>query len=222
MKTNYLFATTLSIVWLAASLITAEYALPNQGASDNLVVDPPKKATTYTVNPEQSAMTWNARKIGGEHNGIIKLAKGELTLDGAKLTGGNFLADMTTMRDTDKSEPNERLMKHLKSDDFFGVEKNPTSAFKITKVTPIRGAKDGEANFTVNGDLTIKGITKPQSFPAVVKVTGNAVEATAKLAINRIDYDIKYRAALIGTAADKIIEDTFSLDLKIVAGKVSL
>lgn len=182
----------------------------------------PAKATTYTVDTEQSKLTWNAKKVGGEHNGVIKLTKGELTVDGTKLTGGSFVADMSTMRDTDKPEPNGRLMGHLKSDDFFGVEKNPTSTFKITKVTPIAGAKAGEANFNVTGDLTIKGITKPQTFPAVVSVAGNTVEASAKLAVNRIDYDIKYRAALIGTAADKIIEDTFSLDLKLVANKATL
>jgi len=182
----------------------------------------PAKATTYTLDTEQSKLTWNAKKVGGEHNGIIKLTKGELTVDGSKLKGGSFVADMTTIRDTDKPEPNARLMGHLRSDDFFSVEKNPTSAFKITKATPIAGAKAGEANFTVSGDLTIKGTTKPQTFPAVVKVTGNTVEATAKLAVNRIDYDIKYRAAIIGTAADKIIEDTFSMDLKLVANKAAL
>ena len=45
------------------------------------------------------------------------------------------------------------------------------------------------------------------------------LEATAKLVVNRLTYDIKYRAAIIGTAADKIIEDTFTLDLKLVGKK---
>jgi len=184
-----------------------------------------KKATTYVVNPEQSTLTWNAKKVGGQHNGIVKLSKGELTVDGNKLTGGTFVADMTSLRDVDKgieNPYNERLVNHLRSDDFFGVEKNPTSTFKITGVKPIAGAKAGEPNYTVSGDLTIKGITKPQTFPATVKIAGNTVEAMANFPINRIDYDIKYRAALIGTAADKIIDDAFTLDLKMVANKASM
>ncbi|GAB4037431.1 YceI family protein [Spirosoma jeollabukense] len=183
------------------------------------------KATTYTVDPAQSAISWNAKKVTGEHNGIVKIAKGQLNMDGNKLTGGTFVADMTSMRDVDKGEANpfnERLVNHLRSEDFFAVEKFPTSTFKITSVKPIEGAKAGEPNYTVSGELTIKNTTKPQTFPASVTLSGNMAQATAKLTVNRIDYDIKYRAAIIGTAADKIIDDTFSLDLKMVATKTPL
>lgn len=183
------------------------------------------KAATYTVDPAQSTISWNAKKVTGEHNGVVKIAKGQLSMDGNKLTGGTFVADMTTMRDVDKGEANpfnERLVKHLRSEDFFGVEKFPTSTFKITSVKPIEGAKVGEPNYTISGELTIKGTTKPQTFPATVNLAGNVAQATAKLTVNRIDYDIKYRAAIIGTAADKIIDDTFSLDLKMVATKTPL
>jgi len=183
------------------------------------------KAITYTVDPAQSTISWNAKKVTGEHNGLVKIAKGQLSIDGNKLTGGTFVADMTTMRDIDKGEANpfnERLVNHLRSEDFFGVEKFPTSTFVITSVKLIGGAKAGEPNYTVSGDLTIKGTTKPQTFPATLNLTGNVAQATAKLSVNRIDYDIKYRAAIIGTAADKIIDDTFMLDLKLVATKTPL
>ncbi|GAB3934427.1 YceI family protein [Larkinella terrae] len=174
------------------------------------------KPVTYAVDPEQSTIVWNSKKVGGEHTGNIKLAKGEFVFDGKKLTAGNFTADMTTLSENKNSE---RVVNHLKSDDFFGVEKNPTSTFKITKVEAISGAKTGEPNYNVTGDLMIKGTTKPITFPAVVKQSGDDVEATAKLTVNRLDYDIKYRAAIIGTAADRIIEDTFTLDLKMVGKK---
>ncbi len=218
MKTNTLL---LTLAATGLFLATPALATPHHPVKTTA----PRKAAkpvTYVVDADQSTLTWNAKKVGGQHNGIVKLAKGELTVDGTKLAGGQFVADMTSLRDVDKGQENpynERLVGHLRSDDFFGVEKNPTSTFKITSVKPIAGAKDGEANVTVTGDLTIKGITKPQTFPAVVKVAGNALEATAKLEINRIDYDIKYRAALIGTAADKIIDDTFTVALKLVASK---
>jgi len=195
--------------------------VPNKSAIRHTLT----KATNYTVDPAQSTISWNAKKVTGEHNGLVKIAKGQLSLEGNKLTGGTFVADMTTMRDIDKGEANpfnERLVTHLRSDDFFAVEKFPTSTFKITSVKPIAGAKAGEPNYTISGDLTMKATTKPQTFPAIVNLTGDVVQATAKLSVNRLDYDIKYRAAIIGTAADKIIDDTFSLDLKIVATKTSL
>ena len=114
---------------------------------------------------------------------------------------------------------NAKLTGHLKSEDFFSVEKHPTSTFTLTKVAPIVKAKAGQPNYTVTGNLSIKGITHPVTFPAVVKLSGDNAEATAKFEVDRTKWDIKYRAAIIGTAADKIIDDNFTIDLKIVAGK---
>lgn len=178
-------------------------------------------ATNLEVDPAASTLTWNAKKVGGAHNGTVKLAKGSLEIAGKKLVGGNFTMDMTSIVNVDVANPefNKKLTDHLKSEDFFSVEKNPTSTFKIIKATPISGAKAGEANYNITGNLTIKGITNPVSFPATVKVDGSSAEATAKIDIDRVKYDIKYRSKLLGTAADKIIDDTFVMDVKLVAGK---
>ncbi|CCH54607.1 YceI family protein [Fibrisoma limi BUZ 3] len=219
MKANQFVAGLLSAVLLASSSLMAHSIVGSgPGETSKKVV---AKAVNYTVDTEQSSLTWNAKKVGGEHTGTLKLAKGQLTAEGNKLTAGNFVIDMTTIVDTDITNPsgNKRLTDHLKSEDFFSVEKNPTATFKITKVAPIASAKAGEPNHTVTGDLSIKGTTKSISFPAVVNVSGSRVEATGMATINRIDYDIKYRAAIIGTAADKIIDDTFTLNIKLVANK---
>lgn len=223
MQNNLILSTALVVTILTGN------AFATAGVGENPVKSAVRKnvakPVTYTVDPAQSTISWNAKKVTGQHDGIVKMAKGQLTVDGNKLTGGTFVADMTTLRDVDKGESspfNEKLVNHLRSEDFFGVEKHPTSTFKITDVKPIAGAKAGEPNYTVSGDLTIKGITKPQTFPATVTINGNVAQATAKMIVNRLEYDIKYRAAIIGTAADKIIDDTFSLDLKIVANKTSM
>jgi len=204
----------LAIGALALSLLFNTAAIPATNLSPEVVVA--KATTSLNVDPAASNINWSAKKVGGGHNGTVKLAKGTLTLDGNKLTGGNFVMDMTTIADADQSA---RLTNHLKSEDFFGVEKNPNSTFVITKATPVGKAKAGLTNYNITGNLTIKGITNPISFPAVVKLDNNTAEATAKIEVNRLKYDIKFRSGLIGTAADKIIEDTFTLDVKIVAGK---
>lgn len=176
--------------------------------------------STLQVNVESSTMKWNAKKVGGEHYGTINLAEGGLQVSGSKLTGGNFTIDMTSIvvKDITKEDSNKRLTDHLKSDDFFSVEKHPKATFKITKAARVAKPKAGAPNYTITGDLTIKGITHPISFPATVTVTGKAAEATALIEVDRTRYDIKYRSGLIGTAADKVIYDTFTIDLKLVAG----
>ncbi|QMU30021.1 YceI family protein [Adhaeribacter radiodurans] len=190
--------------------------------------NPVKKATTKAVavttldaDPAASTINWTAKKVGGQHTGTVKLTKGSLQVNGKKLVGGNFVMDMTTITDLDitNEEFNKKLTGHLKSEDFFSVEKNPTSTFKITKAAPIAGAKAGEANYTITGDLTIKGITNPITFPATVKVDGANAEASAKVEVDRIKHDIKFRSSMLGTAADKIIDDIFVMDIKLVAGK---
>ncbi|WP_299824870.1 YceI family protein [uncultured Pontibacter sp.] len=180
-------------------------------------------ATTLPVNTERSTMKWNAKKVGGEHYGSIKLADGALQVNGNKLTGGSFAINMASIvvEDITRPESNKRLTDHLKSDDFFSTEKFETSTFKITKATPISKAKAGEANYTITGDLTIKGITNPITFPATVKIAAKTAEATAVIEVDRTKYDIKYRSGLVGTAADKIIYDTFTIDLKLVAEAAS-
>ncbi|CAN5366340.1 YceI family protein [soil metagenome] len=169
----------------------------------------------------KSKVNWTATKVGGEHTGTVKLANGILKVEGNKLKGGSFDMDMTTIQDTDitNASMNEKLTNHLRSEDFFSVEKNPTSTFKITKAEPIANAKAGSPNYNITGDLTIKGITNPVSFPGTVKISGDMAEASAKVEVNRIKWDIKYRSGLLGTAADKIIYDNFTIDFNIVAGK---
>ena len=212
MKTfrSFLSVWALALVFNYSHLLAASDPGKNPAKDANLVVDPAK-----------SVITWNAKKVGGEHTGNVKLAKGTLEVKSNKLTGGTFTMDMTTITDTDITNEgmNAKLTGHLKSEDFFSVEKNPTSTFTITKVEPIAKAKAGEANYKITGDLTIKGTTNAVTFPATVTLTGNSAQATAKIEIDRTKYDIKYRAAIIGTAADKIIDDVFTIDLKLVAGK---
>jgi hypothetical protein len=141
----------------------------------------------------------------------LKLA---LTENGAS-TGGTFSIDMTTITDTDITNPQgqERLVNHLKSDDFFSTEKHPKSTFVITGVT----AETGD-QYTVKGNLTIKGITNPVEFPATVTVAAGQLTAKAKILIDRTKFDIKFRSGnFFENLGDKAIEDNFELNVEIVA-----
>ena len=173
------------------------------------------KATTFKVDTKKSIVLWNGKKVTGEHSGTIKLAGGELSLSGTNLNQGSFTIDMTTITSTDGA--GARLEGHLKADDFFGVEKFPTANFVITKVTPAAAA----GKLTVSGNLTIKGITKPISFPATLAVKGNSLSAVAKgVKVDRTKYDIRYGSkSFFDSIGDKAIDDEFTLDITLVASK---
>lgn len=173
----------------------------------------PFKADTYKVDAEKSSLTWTGKKVVGGHNGSIDLQSGSLLFNGKKLSGGNFVINMTTIKDADKSA---RLEAHLKSDDFFGAEKFPASNFVIKKVAP------GSGNtLNVTGDLTIKGITHPLTFPAVIawNSDGTVTATASKITVDRTKYGIKYRSEGIMDIGDKFIYDNFDLSVKLVAKK---
>lgn len=171
------------------------------------------KPVTYTVDAAKSTITWIGKKVTGSHNGTVALQSGTLAVNGKSVTGGTFVIDMTSIKDADGSA---KLEGHLKADDFFGTTKFPTSTFVITKV-----AGSG-ANVTVTGNLTIKGITKPLSFPATVTVNadGTASALAGKIVVDRTKYDIKYGSkSFFDSIGDKAIDDNFELTVKLVAKK---
>ena len=171
----------------------------------------PAKVDTYKVDTEASSIDWIGRKITGQHTGKIKISSGDLLVNGNAIKGGSFVMDMNSM-----NSDSQKLTGHLKTDDFFSVEKNPTSKFVITKVT---GA--GKDRINVTGDLTIKGITQSVSFPATVKKEGNAIVAVAKnVMIDRSKFDIRYGSkSFFNDIGDKAIDDNFELGINLVAKK---
>ncbi|MCQ0110240.1 YceI family protein [Zhouia amylolytica] len=157
-----------------------------------------------SVNAEKSTVTWKGYKVTGSHEGTVALKDGHLEFEGDKLTGGEFVVNMTTIGSTDlEGEWKTKLDGHLKSDDFFGVENHPTSTlvFKNVKAT-------GKNSYEVTGDLTIKGITNPVTFD--VSVYGS--KATATLKIDRSKYNVKYGSgSFFDNLGDKTIYDEFDL-----------
>ena len=172
------------------------------------------KPVTYSVDVAKSTITWVGKKVtGSSHNGTTVLKSGSLNVNGKNVTGGSFVIDMTAIKD---AEGSEKLEGHLKADDFFGTDKFPTSAFVITKVAG-SGTK-----VNITGNLTIKGITKPISFPATVAVNadGTVSALAGKITVDRTKYDIKYSSSsFFGSLGDKAIDDNFEIGVKLVAKK---
>ncbi|MEM8763520.1 MAG: YceI family protein [Bacteroidota bacterium] len=173
-------------------------------AVSSMVFANPIDGEKKEVKAGESTITWKAYKVTGSHVGTITLKSGSLEFDRDKLTGGEFVVDMTTINTTDLTgDYKNKLDGHLNSDDFFAVASNPTSSMVFTKV---EGA--GKNAYKVTGDLTIKGITKPITFD--VSVYGS--KATATLKVDRTKYDVKYGSgSFFDNLGDKTIYDEFDL-----------
>ena len=175
-----------------------------------------KPSATYTVDTEQSSVRWTGKKVTGQHNGVIDVQEGTLEVNGDQLNGGQFLIDMRSLRNEDlegKEEDQAKLEGHLKSDDFFGVENHPTAELVITQVTPREGDQ-----YTIMGDLTIKGTTHPIEFPATVNLQDGQLTAEADITVDRSKYDVRYGSdSFFDNLGDKVIYDDFEIAVSLVA-----
>ncbi|MBN1650199.1 MAG: YceI family protein [Bacteroidales bacterium] len=172
------------------------------GFSQNLAVD-----------TQNSIIKWHGKKVTGEHFGTIKLKDASLKMIDNAIVGGEFTIDMATINNTDIEDATykAKLEGHLKSDDFFSVEKFPTSKLIIKSSTPF---VNNVAN--VKADLTIKGITHPLEF----EVRKMDTKFTAEIVVDRSKFDVKYNSgSFFKNLGDKLIYDDFTLTVAIVTEK---
>ncbi|WP_180730970.1 YceI family protein [Paraburkholderia sp. PGU19] len=111
-------------------------------------------ADTYQLDPTHTYPSFEADHMGGVSTWRGKFTKssGTVTLDRAAKTG---TVDVTV--DTSSIQiGNTKLEEHLRSPDFFDVAKYPTATYKGTAIK-----FDGDTPVAVDGQLTMKGITKP-------------------------------------------------------------
>ena len=196
------------------------------GLGLSVLAGPPKKIVnaisgTYNVDAPKSTFKWNAKKVVGEHSGTVAYQAGNITINANKLAGADITIDMASIDCTDLSgEYHDKLVGHLKADDFFATEKFNTAKIKIKSASEIKGAATGSNNYNVVADLTIKGITKEISFPAFVVINPTQVIANAELDIDRTAFEIKYgSASFFEGLGDRAIANTFNVKVRIVANK---
>jgi polyisoprenoid-binding protein YceI len=114
------------------------------------------QTSTWTIDPAHSSAEFQIRHMGVSNvRGTITGIKGDVVLDEKNITKSNVTATLDT---TTLNTSNEARDKHLKSPDFFDVEKNPTITFKSTSITKVGG------KLKLNGELTLGGVTKPVSL----------------------------------------------------------
>ena len=176
------------------------------------------QGATYELDTLNSRIEWKGYKVvksdQSSHFGTIKFESGDLTVKDGVLESGKFVADMNSLTSEDLKDDAEQLAKlngHLKSGDFFEVEKFPTASYEITKVSPNEA---GDYNTLLDGNLTIKGITKPMQFNANVSVKEGEVSiATEPKDINREEFGVKFQMPV----ANGVIKDEVNIQILIKA-----
>jgi polyisoprenoid-binding protein YceI len=170
------------IAALSLSALSALAALPAQAAE------------VYTIDPAHSEVSFQVRHLVTQVRGKFNEYQGTIDLDPAKLESSKveFRIKATSI---DTALPDRD--KHLRSEDFFFVEKYPDIVFKSQQIKAT-----GKDTYEVTGPLTLRGVTKTVTLPVTFlgKVrdpwgndkAGFALETT----INRKDYGIVWNAAL--------------------------
>ncbi len=157
------------------------------------------------ADAEKTTLRWLGERVIGQETGTVKISNGWIEWKDNKIVSGEFTIDMTTIKD---SGGNAKLEGHLKADDFFGVDKFPTAKLVIT------GSESFEKGYTpVRGNLTIKGITNPIEFKAVIQKKEEGTRFYANVIFDRSKYDVRYGS---GTFFNNLGDRTIFDEIKVI------
>ena len=169
-------------------------------------IDPAHTTAEFRV---KHMMISNVKGHFATTTGVVKLDEADLTRSGVE---ASIEAGSITTRNDDRDA-------HLKSPDFFHVERFPTLSFASTRVI-----RKEEGQLAVEGDLTIRGVTRQVVFavegptPPVKDPWGNTrMGLTATTKINRKDFGLTWNAAL--EAGGLLVGDEVTITLDVEAMK---
>lgn len=174
------------------------------------------QTSTWNIDPVHSAAEFKVKHMMVSNvKGHFDKVSGVLVLDDSDVTKSHVEAtiDATSINTRDAQRD-----AHLKSADFFDVEKHPTLTFKSTGITQ---AAPGE--LTVSGDLAIHGVTRKEVFavegptaPAKDPWGNTRVGLSATTKISRKDFGLTWNAALETGGILVGDEITITLDVQFV------
>ncbi len=165
---------------------------------------------SYTVDTDLSKVKWKGYKSTGKHNGVLKFNSGQINYINDSLVGGFFEVDMSTIQVLDSDS--QKLLKHLKSEDFFDVEEFPKSSFKINKVEVVKDS------LLLSGIMTIKDYSNDLAVPVkIYEADGKKILESNVVTLNREDYNIRYKSnSFFSNMKNNFIKDDFEMQVFVV------
>ena len=174
----------------------------------------------HRINVAKSRIEWTGRNLASAHSGTVKLHAGQIEIRDSRPVRGEFTLDMDSMENLDIQDSKMRqiLIQHLKSDDFFEVRSFPTAEFRLSKITALPGARRGNPNWEVTGELTLKSVTNQIAFPVIIGLTPDGlIAAEAHFDIDRTRWKVLYGSGKFYEKLGKhLVNDEVSLALKLV------
>lgn len=152
-----------------------------------LAVRAPAAPRLYLVDPEHSQIRFHAVSRFMDADGSFRRFGGELWLDEAR---PETVSARLTIEVASLDTGIELRDRHLRSDDFFDVERHPQATFVTSAVR-----REGE-RFIVSGDLAIRGVARAIVVPVTVTGGEGAIRIVGEFVLNRQEFGVAYRSWL--------------------------
>ena len=165
----------------------------------------PVAGERIAFDQSNAKVAWTGAKVTASHPGGFNEFSGAVTLPDVEKS-----VVEVSIKTASLFTDSEKLAGHLRSADFFDVEKFPEATFKSASIT-----KEGEG-YTVQGDLTLHGVTKRITFPAQITAAAEKLSVSAAFTINRKDFDIVYPGM-----PDDLIRDLVEISLSVDAPRAA-
>lgn len=213
------FLKVFTIITIAATIVACkDKAKEAETTAAEAAAQAQMASVKYMASTADSSIEWTGFKPTGKHNGTINLENGVFTVNNGKIESGSFLIDMNSIVDLDipaDDEKNAKLVGHLKSADFFDVEKYPSAAFEVT------GFEETDGKTMLSGNLTLKEKKNNVTFPVTVSSEGDSFSLTSEVfTIDRSKWDVKYGSkSFFDNLGDKFINDDIELKITLKGQK---
>jgi polyisoprenoid-binding protein YceI len=167
-------------------------------------------AQSITADTTQSNIRWYGEELTGKtHFGNLSFKAAQIEVQDGVITSGNFIVDMSSLSVEDLSGGGKtKLEGHLRSDDFFSVDKNPEAKLKITQKAKVESGVQ-----KLYGELSIKGIQHPIDLTMTFRDNNSAI---AQLTFDRSKYNVRFRSgSFFENLGDKLILDDIRLEVSL-------
>lgn len=182
---------------------------------------------SYTFSLTESKVTWEGRKTliaDYKDTGTLSIQRGILEVTQQSMDNefqGEFEFDMTSINvdSTGKQAGEDMLEKHLKSPDFFDVENHPTARLTINDIIPAEDVSTSY-NYTVQGELEIKGKKADVEFPAKLFMQDGELHMTGSATVDRTKFDVRFGSDnFFDNLGDNVIDDNFTVTFNLLGRK---
>lgn len=142
---------------------------------------------------EKSTIEWSGANVNGKHFGTIALKSGYIELK-ESLLNGEFIIDMNSIKALDLSieDGSEYLESHLKSDDFFLSKVFPESKYSFKNIRPLEVPYQTDINYVIDGELTLRGITKEQKLNTLISRLQDGLVFNARVELDKTKWGVVY------------------------------